>query len=389
MKDNRKKRPTEPSAPSADLPQDQPPPGNIHEEKDEVFSERIRPAHEDRTRERRKLVKRRERINTDSSEAASIDATLSRIVRAEGAHFIARTPSGEETKVKTYKGTSSENENATLVAVGDRVRLGVQEEGDTVINHVERRRTKLSRRAAGRRDVFEQVIVANVDLLVIVASVDDPPLRPGIIDRYVVAGLQGGLENLIVINKTDLASKQGLTSIVEEFVELYASLGYTSVGVSATDNHGLDPLRDAIVGRTSVFAGHSGVGKSTLVNALLGSEVERTGELQRKFNKGAHTTTSSSLHLVPGLPDTFLVDTPGVREFANFELDSENLKFFFAEFLDIQQACKIPNCSHLHEPGCAVMQAVEDDEIHVERYNSYTKLYEEAKTQEKRQLERR
>ncbi|HET6511452.1 MAG TPA: ribosome small subunit-dependent GTPase A, partial [Candidatus Kapabacteria bacterium] len=161
---------------------------------------------------------------------------------------------------------------------------------------------------------------------------------------------------------------------------------YGSVGVSAKEHNGIDELREAIRGKISVFAGHSGVGKSSLVNSLLGSEEEKIGELQRKFNRGAHTTTSSVLREVPGEDDTFVVDTPGVREFANFELDSENLKFSFVEFLPYQEHCKITNCTHIHEPGCAVIEAVETDKIHVERYSSYTKLYDEAKQEERKQL---
>lgn len=357
-----------------------------HEEEPSVLSERIRRANEDRSRERRKTGKHRERAASfPSSAEVHEDWVAARIVRPEGAFFVARLEDGSELRVKTYKGTMTESPNATLVAVGDHVKISLGEGETGLVEVVAPRKTKLSRRASGRRDVFEHVVVSNVDTLVIVASVDEPPLRPGIIDRFIVAGLQGGLEIIVVINKIDLAHSAEYRDMIREFINVYASLGYPTVIISAKDGEGLEDLRAAIRGKTSVFAGHSGVGKSSLVNALLGSEVERTGVLQRKFKRGAHTTTGSVLRPIHGLPDTFVVDTPGVREFSNFELDSENLKFSFVEFLPLMEQCKITNCTHIHEPGCAVIEAVEQDAISAERYASYVKLYEEAREEERKQ----
>jgi ribosome biogenesis GTPase / thiamine phosphate phosphatase len=354
----------------------------------ELSVERIRRGHEDRSRARRKTLKHRSRAKFTTGVEQEVDRSklrFCRVIQAEGAYFICRSEDGTEYKARTYRGTQTANPNATLVAVGDLVGINEPEEGDTVIDLVEERKTKLSRKASGRRDYFEQVVVANVDLLVIVASLYEPPFRPGIIDRFIVAGLQGGLELLIAINKIDIAQSEHEQAIIDEFVQLYRSLGYGSVGVSAKSMTGIEELRHLIAGKISVFAGHSGVGKSSLVNALLGGEVERTGELQRKFKRGAHTTTSSVLREVPGEPNTYVVDTPGVREFSNFELDPQNLKFSFVEFLPFQEHCKITNCSHIHEPACAVIQAVEDDKINVERYSSYMKLYEEAVKEDRKQ----
>lgn len=386
-------QPTAPAKPEKQVKAEEPLKQEIeHESEDELAVERIRRGHEDRSRARRKTLKHRERAKFSSGADAELDKTklrFARVIQAEGAYFICHAEDGTEYKARTYRGTQTANPNATLVAVGDLVGIKEQEEGDAVIEYVEARKTKLSRKASGRRDSFEQVVVANVDLLVVVASMYEPPFRPGIVDRFVVAGLQGGLELLIAINKIDIARAPEEQAVINDFVDLYRSLGYGSVGVSAREHDGIEELRKAIAGKISVFAGHSGVGKSSLVNALLGGEVERIGELQRKFKRGAHTTTSSVLREVPGAPNTFVVDTPGVREFSNFELDAQNLKFSFVEFLPYQEHCKITNCTHLHEPGCAVIQAVEDDLINVERYASYTKLYEEALEEEKKQLHKK
>jgi ribosome biogenesis GTPase len=361
-----------------------------HEEEDLSLagSEQIRRAHEDRNRDRRKLTKKPERQSFGTIEQAHPDNLLSgRIIRTEGAFFVARLESGEEMRSKSYKGTRTSNPRATLVAVGDRVKISPQDEEIAIIEEVLERKTKLARKAAGRRDAFEQVIVSNIDTLVIVASIKEPPLRPGIIDRYIVAGLEGGLEIVLVINKIDLASEEELDEVLY-FQDVYSELGYKVFPVSSSEGTGIDTLRASLAGKTSVFAGHSGVGKSSIINAVFGKEVGKTGVLSRKFKRGAHTTTSSVLMPVEGLPDSYVVDTPGVREFSNFELDAQNLKFFFPEFAPYQALCKITNCTHLHEPGCAVRQALEEDKISIERYSSYTKLFEEATAAERRRIDK-
>jgi ribosome biogenesis GTPase len=360
-----------------------------HDAEDEglLKEERIRRSHEDRDPTRRKSVRKREKKTFEA--LTEVDASLlveARIVRTEGAHFIGRLKTGEEIRAQTYRGTKTENPNATLVAVGDIVKILPTESGDGVVERVESRSTKLSRRAAGKRD-FEQVIVANVDTLVIVASTGEPRLRTGIVDRYIVAGLAGDLEIVIVFNKIDLADDDELEEIAY-FEQVYEEIGYSVFAVSTVKHIGIDELRERLIDHTSVFAGHSGVGKSSIINALFGEQVGRTGALSKKYKKGAHTTTSSILHPMPGVENTYVVDTPGVREFSNYELDPQNLKFYFVEFTPLAERCKITNCTHVHEPGCAVIEAGQNAEIAPERYDSYVKLYEEARADEKRKLEK-
>src|SRR5581483_2732516 len=352
---------------------------NVPELEDEISREQIRSAHEDRDRKRRKLTKKRELREPGDVRTAPREAYIpARVVRAEGMFFVLRLEDAREVRAKSYKGTRTANPRATLVAVGDHVLIREEAEG-YLIEDVLERRTKLSRRAAGRKSAFEQVVVANVDLLMIVASVGEPKLRSGIIDRYIVAGLDGGLEIAIAINKIDRATEEELDEALY-IRDLYREIGYPVFLVSAVEASGLDDLRKELSGRTSVFAGHSGVGKSSLINTLLGREAGRTGALQKKFRRGAHTTSGSSLMEVPAVAEpSFIVDTPGVREFSNFELRPADLKFSFVEFLKFQEHCRVTNCSHIHEPGCAVRQAVEEDKISIDRYTSYQKLFEEAK----------
>ncbi len=351
--------------------------------------EQIRGAHEDRDHTRRKLSKKREHRSL-SPVGEEIRIPSARVITTEGPFYVLQLEDGSTLRARTYKGTRSANPNSTLVAIGDEVRLSTPIEeannendnaADILIEEVLPRRTKLSRRAAGRRESFEQVIVANVDLLVIVASVGKPKLRSGIIDRYIVAGVEGGLDIVIAINKIDNAPAKEMDE-ASYFQDVYQEIGYPVHLLSAIAGSGIEKLKAEIAGKTSVFAGHSGVGKSSIINAILGREAAQTGALQRKFKGGAHTTAASTLIPVATMQDTFIADTPGVREFANFELDPQNLKFAFIEFLKFQERCAIPNCSHIHEPGCAVRQAVEDDKISIDRYSNYQKLFEEAKKEE-------
>ena len=349
---------------------------------DSPGSEQIRSAHSDRDRSRHKLIKNRERqdINVNSAEESNL-LENARVIATEGAYFVLKAENGSEIRAKTYKGTRASNPNSTLVAVGDEVRVSLKDSEHTMIEEVLPRRTKLSRRASGTGVAFEQVIVSNIDMLVIVASVGEPKLRSGIIDRYIVAGIEGGLSIAIAINKIDLASSEEMDEALY-FRDLYEEIGYRVLLVSAELGTGIDELRKVIEGKTSVFAGHSGVGKSSIMNAVFGREVGKTGTLQKKFRRGAHTTASTTLLAVDNMPGTYIADTPGVREFSNFELDTHNLKFAYIEFLPFAQNCAMHNCSHIHEPGCAVRKAVEDDKISIDRYTSYEKLFAEAKTEE-------
>jgi ribosome biogenesis GTPase len=361
---------------------------NLREDDDALLKEeRIRRSHEDRDPTRRKTVRKREKKTFGAlTEVDGSRLVGARIIRAEGARFIGRLDNGDEIQAQTYRGTKTDNPNATLVAVGDIVQVLPMEDSEGVVEYVTARRTKLSRRAAGKRD-FEQVIVANVDTLVIVASTGEPRLRTGIIDRYIVAGLAGGLAIVVVLNKIDLADEEEKEEIAY-FTEVYEAIGYSVFAVSSVSGSGIEDLRGELVGHTSVFAGHSGVGKSSIINALFGAQLGRTGALSKKYKKGAHTTSSSILHPMHGLPNTYVADTPGVREFSNFELDSQNLKFYFEEFVPLAEHCKITNCTHIHEPGCAVIDAGVKGDIAPERYDSYSKLFEEARTEEKRRLEK-
>jgi ribosome biogenesis GTPase len=257
----------------------------------------------------------------------------------------------------------------TAVAVGDEVRVQRNQDGTGLIVERLPRRSVLSRINVGRPGV-EQVIAANVDQLVVVVSTEDPPLRERLIDRYLVAAHKGGLAPLLCVNKIDLADPEAIYGRIR----LYEGLGYPIVVTSVTLPHGIGDLRAALAGRTSVFSGPSGGGKSSLLNALEPGLGLRVGEVSSRTHKGGHTTTSARLYrLADG---AYVVDTPGLRELNIWDLLPEEVDRYFVEFQGRAAHCRFRSCRHLHEPGCAIRMAVEAGEIAASRYESYQRLVE-------------
>lgn len=302
--------------------------------------------------------------------------TLSGVVtRVTGASYIVETDDGLKVRCRTVPSTVSENEGSNLVAVGDRVefrpKASETDMAEGVIIRVEERRTALVRRREVRRNRSkekEQVIVANIDQLVLITSFDDPPFNSRLVDRYLVFAESEKLPLLIVVNKIDL-DEDGM---VEEDLEVYRQLDCNICLVSAEDGRGIDELRELLRDRVSAFSGHSGVGKSTIINLLVGREELRTAETSCKTGKGVHTTTNSAMFLLPG--GGYVIDTPGIREFNLSGITRENLRFYYTEFLRYMPECAFSSCSHTVEPGCAVIAAVESEAIAPERYESYLAL---------------
>jgi len=235
------------------------------------------------------------------------------------------------------------------------------------------RRTVLSRpqpRSGKRRDdyddeVFEKVIAANVDQLLIVAATKQPPLRHGLIDRFLIIAERGELDSVLVINKADLRPPE------EAVLADFRALDVPIITTSAVTRAGLDDLKAVLTGKVSVLAGASGVGKTTLVNALLPDVEAATRSVRMKDERGRHTTTASAVYELPF--GGRLVDTPGLRELG-IHLDSAELPWYFPEFEELAARCKFRNCTHTHEPDCAVRQAVEDGGILPRRYESYLRI---------------
>lgn len=259
--------------------------------------------------------------------------------------------------------------NGKRAAVGDEVTIGLAEDGRTwLLTAISERRTKLSRPDVDNANL-ERVIVANVDIVGVVVSVVAPPLHPRLIDRYLIAIQRGGAEAIVCVNKLDL-----LDPLSEELsaLEPYAALDIPIFGCSTVDGQGIDDLGDHLQGKMAAFVGHSGVGKSSLLNSLYPGLSLDTGGVSEGYGRGTHTTTASSLYEFDG--GTRLIDTPGVRSFGLWKMTAEELKWYFAEFDGID--CRFRDCTHSHEPGCGVRAGAESGRIHPARYDTYLRLLE-------------
>ena len=265
---------------------------------------------------------------------------------------------------------------ADILGIGARVRCrsaGDAAIGDQVLFSIDRRRVEgvLPRRTAlSRADPhnphIERVIAANIDLVVNVVALKNPPLRPGLIDRYLIAIGASRAEPLLCVNKIDLLD--GPADL--EALRPYQDLGVTVVLCSAATQTGIDSLREALAGKLCVFTGHSGVGKSSLLNALATDLDLATREVSIGNARGRHTTTSSTLHELPN--GARIIDTPGIREFGLWNITASEVRQYFAEF--DRYRCVFANCSHTHEPSCAVKCAVESGAIATARWESYQRI---------------
>lgn len=258
-----------------------------------------------------------------------------------------------------------------LIAVGDWVRFEPMNEKEGQLVQVEKRYSFLARTdISGNK---EQLIAVNVDQAIISVSVVNPPLKPALIDRYLIAAERGNIEPIIVINKIDLLSDENHEekALYEQFLVAYKTLGYPILSVSSETKEGIEMLKSLLQNKTSVFSGQSGVGKSSLLNACFGFGL-KTGDLAQKTQKGSHTTTTANLIPLPG--GGYCVDTPGVRSFAIWNLRKEEILLHFKDLALFAKKCRFPDCSHLEEPECAVLQALKKHKLSPLRYSSFQSL---------------
>ncbi|PIQ11248.1 MAG: ribosome small subunit-dependent GTPase A [Ignavibacteriales bacterium CG18_big_fil_WC_8_21_14_2_50_31_20] len=263
-----------------------------------------------------------------------------------------------------------------IVTIGDRVKISINKDGRGEILKIMDRENFFSRKApllkgtSGKGERLEQIFAANIDNVVIVASANNPVFNNRLIDRITVAAESSHVNVILVINKCDIGNAEE----IEGWKEIYNSCGYEVVVTSVKENIGLVKLNDAIKNSTNLFCGMSGVGKSSLLNSLFPQLDFKIGEVSELLHKGKHTTVSAVLQKVN--ENTVIIDSPGIREFAPYGITCEDLSHYFVEFLSFQKNCKFSTCTHLHEPGCAVIDAVDNELISVERYYSYLNILE-------------
>lgn len=259
------------------------------------------------------------------------------------------------------------------IAVGDVVDYDETGEHEGVIvkvyprrNYIIRKSTNLSRKA--------HVIASNLDMVFLVITMDFPEIKLAFIDRFLVTCEAYRVPVTIVVNKCDLYDKENISKL-DSFIELYSSIGYSIIKVSATTGLNINLLRNECQNRISLFSGQSGVGKSTLIKALDPNLDIKTGEISKYHNQGKHTTTFYEMH--PLISGGFIIDTPGIKGFGLIEIKKEELSHYFREMLPLVDKCKYAPCTHTHEPECAIKEAIEKGDISEERYISYLGMLEE------------
>ena len=308
-----------------------------------------------------------------------------RVIRSTGSWYNVRTDDGLDVRARArgrFRLDALDIDETNPLAVGDRVELRMEDDETALVTAIRPRHNQLSRRAAGSRGaVREHVIVANVDMAWCVQSVFGPKFNSGFVDRFLVAAEARHVAAGLVLNKADLMAEEPRAQAAMEFWGgLYRDLGYPVLVTSAETGEGVDAFRDALTGCVSVVSGPSGVGKSSLLNVVEPGLGLRTSHIGEKTQKGRHTTTFATLYEASG---GWVADTPGVREFGIWDMSPTELGGYFVEFRPFLPDCRFPNCTHVHEPGCCVIAAVDASEITPERYASYIGILETVEVEHK------
>jgi ribosome biogenesis GTPase len=290
---------------------------------------------------------------------------IGRVLRVQGLHSIVRDEAGAMFQCATRRLLKTlSTDQRHVVAAGDVVWFRPEGRGEGIIERVEPRRGIVSRTSRGR----QHVLVANVDQVIIVTSAAEPRLKPNLIDRLLVTAEKAEIRPVICINKIDLVEPADLLPLVG----VYAQLGYEVLMVSAEIGFGVEPLRERLRGEESVVTGQSGVGKSSLLNAVEPGLNLRVQSVSGETQKGRHTTTTAEL--IPLSFGGYVVDTPGIRQFQLWDVIPEEVAGFFRDLRPYVSKCRFPDCTHTHEDNCAVKDAVADGWIDARRYESYAQI---------------
>lgn len=258
------------------------------------------------------------------------------------------------------------------VAVGDQVDFEMEPNSENGViyklhprkNYIIRKSINLSKQA--------QIIAANLDQAYLVVTLASPRTSLGFIDRFLVTAEAYRIPSVLIFNKLDLYNDDGL-EVLAEYKNIYENLGYPCYEVSALEGTNIPLIEDTLKDKTTLFSGHSGVGKSSLINVLLPGRSIKTGEISESSDKGQHTTTFAEMHTLPF--GGYLIDTPGIRELGIYDIKPEELGHYFREMRDTMHECKFHNCRHINEPGCAVLKGVEAGTIESSRYESYLSIF--------------
>lgn len=296
------------------------------------------------------------------------------VIRNTGSWYQVKAEDGSviDCKIKgnfRLKGIRSTNP----VAVGDYVQIITNNEGTALISEIEDRKNYIIRRSSNLSKQ-SHIIAANLDQCFLIITVNYPETSTIFIDRFLASAEAYRIPVRLIFNKVDCYNEEEL-HYLEGLINLYTHIGYPCHKVSALTGEGIDELKSEMAGKVTLFSGNSGVGKSTLINAILPEIKAKTGEISAYHNKGTHTTTFSEMF--PMENGGYLIDTPGIKGFGTFDMEQEEVGHYFKEIFEFSAQCKYNNCTHVHEPGCAVRAAVEQHLISESRYTSYLNILED------------
>lgn len=300
------------------------------------------------------------------------------VIKNTGSWYIVRTADGTERNCKIKGNLRLKGFRCTNpVAVGDNVEIEVKEDGTAFIRSILPRRNYIIRRASNLSREF-QILAANLDMAVLVVTLINPETSTVFIDRFLATAEAYNVPVTIVFNKIDLLTEPEDRELLNAVIYLYKSIGYTVVPMSVITGEGLDLLRNELQGKTALFSGNSGVGKSSIINLLVPDAKLKVGDISEVHHTGMHTTTFSEMLDIPGDNAGHIIDTPGVKGFGTIDFEKSEVAHFFPEIFKVSKECKYNNCTHTHEPGCAVLAAVEQSLISQSRYNSYLSIMEDT-----------
>jgi ribosome biogenesis GTPase len=296
------------------------------------------------------------------------------VIKNTGSWYLVKTNDGKQIECKIkgnfrLKGIRSTNP----IAVGDWVQIAVNTEGTAFITEIEDRKNYIIRRSSNLSKQ-SHIIAANLDQCMLVVTVNYPETSTTFIDRFLASAEAYRVPVRLIFNKTDLYSEEE-QRYLDALVNLYTHIGYPCYRISALNETGVEEIKRDLQGKVTLFSGHSGVGKSTLINAILPDLNVKTGAISAAHNKGMHTTTFSEMFPVEG--EGYIIDTPGIKGFGTFDMEDEEVGHYFKEIFEFSANCKYGNCTHRHEPGCAVREAVENHYISESRYASYLNILED------------
>ncbi|RHR38534.1 ribosome small subunit-dependent GTPase A [Parabacteroides sp. AF18-52] len=296
------------------------------------------------------------------------------VIKNTGSWYTVRTDDGRDVESKV-KGNFrlKEIRSTNPVSVGDRVDININNEGTAFITEIEDRKNYIIRRASNLSKQ-SHIIAANLDQAMLIVTVNYPVTTTVFIDRFLATAEAYRVPVKLVFNKIDRYKGED-KEYLDALINLYTTIGYPCSTLCAKTEEGLDALRDDLRDKITLLSGHSGVGKSTIINKLVPGVNLRTGDISEYHNKGMHTTTFSEM--IPLPEGGYLIDTPGIKGFGTIEMETAEISHYFPEIFKFSEDCRFSNCSHRHEPGCAVLQALEEHYISESRYKSYLSILED------------